>query len=72
MDLIKIKLLKESSRLKNNCYEKNLPHVYTEKTVLSNQQKYFVSIELTKFFCCANKTFCYINQILLLKQNVLL
>ena len=37
---------------------------YTEKTVLSNQQKYFVGIYATKFFCCSNKTFCYINKIL--------
>ena len=29
----------------------------TEKTVLSSQQKYFVGIYATKFFCCANKTF---------------
>ena len=34
---------------------------YTEKTVLSNQQKNFVDIYPTKFFCCANKTFCYIK-----------
>ena len=37
---------------------------HTEKTVLSNQQKYFIGIYATKLFSCANKTFCYINQIL--------
>ena len=38
--------------------------LYTEKTVLSNQQKYFIGIYATKLFFCANKTFSYINQIL--------
>ena len=38
--------------------------IFTEKTIFSNQHKYFVGIYTTKFFCCANKTFLHINQIL--------
>ena len=43
--------------------------LYTEKTILSNQQKYFVGIYATKFFCCSKKnillyqsSFGYLNK----------
>ena len=38
----------------------------TEKTVLSNQQKYFVGTYSIKFFCFTDRTFFQINQILVI------
>ena len=41
----------------------------TQKTVLSNQQEYFVGICENKYCCyCHNKTFCLLNKILIISK----